>query len=262
MYTLTNQIIDQFNENNIRITINMAEQFENYLNMIIEYNKITNLTAITEPTEIICKHFIDSCIPHFLFKDNASLCDIGTGAGFPAIPLKIIRPDLKISMVDSLQKRIQFLEQVINTLKLENITATHSRAQEFCSAHREFFDYTVARAVAPLNILSELCLPLTKINGQFMAYKSQNIHIELCKAENAITVLGGKVDNIYTTDIYMNPKYLSESENNTLKNNNNKNLVDTENDLSFERNIVVINKIIPTPRQYPRLKDKILKQPL
>ena len=90
----------------------------------------------------------------------------------------------------------------------------------------------------------------------------KNIHIELCKAENAITVLGGKVDNIYTTDIYMNPKYISESENNTSKNNNNKNLVDTENDLSFERNIVVINKIIPTPKQYPRLKDKILKQPL
>ena len=259
MNKLVNQIIDQFTENGIIITIPMAEQFETYYKMMIEYNNHTNLTAITEPSEVICKHFVDSCVPHFIFKNNSTVCDIGAGAGFPSIPLKIIRPDLKMTMIDSLQKRVTFLNEVISALGLKNISAIHSRAQEFALVKREQFDYTVARAVAQLNALVEYCLPLTKIGGQFIAYKSQSVHLELCKANQAITVLGGRLDNIFTTDLILNPKYKLESENKTEDNNKIENKVDSE---LLERNIVVINKVISTPKQFPRQKDKILKNPL
>ena len=232
-----NKIITVFKQNDIEIDQEKAEQFELFMNILIETNKVINLTSITEPDEIISKHFVDSCIPHFLFAENSNLCDVGSGAGFPAIPLKILRPDLKITMIDSLQKRIEFLQKVISALNLKNINAQHTRAQEFCAKNREIFDYTTARAVASLNVLSELCLPLTKLNGKFIAYKSQNIQTELCKAEFAIKELGGKIEDMYSKD-----------------------LIDNETKLT--RFFVVINKETETPIKYPRLKNKIEKQPL
>ena len=232
-----NKITTIFKQNEIEINQKQAEQFEIFMNLLIETNKVMNLTSITEPEEIINKHFIDSCIPHFLFAQNSSVCDVGSGAGFPSIPLKILRPDLKITMIDSLQKRIDFLQKAINALNLKDINAEHTRAQEFCAKKREIFDYTTARAVAPLNILSELCLPLTKLGGKFIAYKSQNIQTELCKAEFAIKELGGKVEEILSKDL-------------------------NDRETVLTRYFVVISKESITPIKYPRLKNKIEKQPL
>lgn len=240
---MINEILKQFEINNIKINENMAKKFNIYLNMLIEYNKNMNLTAITEPKRIIIEHFVDSCLPYKLFKKNSSVCDVGTGAGFPAIPLKIVRPDLNITMVDSLQKRLNFLNDVINVLKLENITSVHSRAQEFCLNSREKFDYTTARAVAPLNILSELCLPLTKVGGEFIAYKSKNVITEFQEAEKAIKLLGGE---------------LLGNKSNFLINKELK----TQNSETKERNILIIHKMSTTPKEYPRLKNKIYKNPL
>lgn len=231
------EIQNIFKQNNIEINTEQAKKFEKYINLLTEYNKVMNLTAIIQPKEVILKHFVDCCLPYKLFKQQSSVCDVGSGAGFPSIPLKIIRDDLNIIMVDSLQKRVNFLNILIKELELTNIKAIHSRAQEFCQNNRETFDNTTARAVAPLNILNELCLPLTKLNGQFIVYKSQNIENELNEAQNSLNIFGGKVENV------LNMFLKGENE-------------------TFERNIVLINKIKQTPKKYPRLKDKINKKPL
>lgn len=234
---MINEIQNIFKQNNIEITTNQAKKFEKYLNLLTEYNKVINLTAITQPKEVVLKHYVDCCLPYKLFKQQSLVCDVGCGAGFPSIPLKIIRDDLNITMIDSLQKRVNFLNVVINELELTNIQAIHSRAQEFCQNNREAFDHTTARAVAPLNILNELCLPLTKQNGQFVVYKSQNVNNELNEAQNSLNILGGQVTQVIKTQL------IGENE-------------------TFERNIILINKIKPTPKEYPRLKDKINKKPL
>ncbi len=230
-------IIETFHKNGLELTLEQANLFNIYLNLLLKYNQEFNLTAITDKKEIILKHFVDSCLLNDTFKQGCTVCDVGSGAGFPAIPLKILRPDLKITMIDSLNKRVEFLKTVTNQLNLSDITAFHSRAQEFCASSRESFDYTTARAVAPLNILSELCLPITKLGGAFVAFKSQDAENDIKNAENAINILGGKIAEIKQI---------------TLKS-------DTE---FFVRKQIIIEKISPTPIQYPRLKDKITKSPL
>ena len=157
-------IKELFNKNNIILNNKQIEQFEQYYNLLTEYNKVINLTAITEIHEVVTKHFIDSVINYKFYKENSTICDIGSGAGFPGIPLKIIRQDLNVTLVDSLNKRINFLNTVIQQLELSNINTIHTRAQELQQfVPRETFDYTISRAVASLNILLEFGLPLVKL---------------------------------------------------------------------------------------------------
>lgn len=219
----------------IDYTEKIIKNFYDYYEYLISYNENVNLTAITDIEQVYEKHFIDSILPEKLIKENATLCDIGTGAGFPSVPLAIIRNDLKIFAVDSLQKRITFLENLKNRINLENLQLFHSRAEEFALKYREFFDYTVSRAVAPLNILLEYTLPLTKVGGYVLAYKSLNYEEELKISENALSVLGGEIEKI---------------EKFTLPISNQ------------SRVIIVIKKIKSTPKQYPRGQNKPKLKPL
>ena len=226
-----------FAQNNLKLNTMQAEQFYKYYSLLIETNKVMNLTAITDFEDVIIKHFIDSIINCTHFSACTSVCDIGTGAGFPGIPLKIMRPDLKITLVDSLNKRITFLNDVINALNLKDITAIHTRAQELQQiVPRETFDYTVSRAVAPLNILLELCIPYTKPSGEMVAYKGNNIALEIDSAKNALKVLNS---TIKTTEEYQ--------------------IVGKE---QYNRNIIYITKIDHTDSKYPRQKNKITQNPL
>ena len=222
-----------FIKNGIILSNLQEEQFEKYFEVLIETNKVLNLTAITEENEVILKHFLDSVLPHRYFDENSTVVDVGSGAGFPAIPLKIIRPDLNVCMVDSLNKRVNFLNNVVNLLNFENITAIHSRAEDFAKENREKFDIAIARAVAELNTLVEYLLPLVKIGGIAVIYKSTKLNDELKKSQKAIEILGGKVEKI---------------ENFAIE--------------GIERNILIIKKIKITPKKYPRDKNKPKTNPI
>ena len=190
-------IKELFNKNNIILNNKQIEQFEQYYNLLTEYNKVINLTAITEIHEVVTKHFIDSVINYKFYKENSTICDIGSGAGFPGIPLKIIRQDLNVTLVDSLNKRINFLNTVIQQLELSNINTIHTRAQELQQfVPRETFDYTISRAVASLNILLELCIPYTKTDGQMIAFKGNNIENDIKTAQNALKTLNSNIHEI------------------------------------------------------------------
>lgn len=213
--------------------------FQKYYDLLIEWNSFMNLTAITEPDEVCVKHFLDSVS---LYKAidcdrEMELIDIGTGAGFPSIPLKIMFPKLKITMLDSLGKRVRFLNEVIGALNLKGITAVHSRAEDLAvkSEYRERFDICVSRAVANLSTLSEYCLPYVKIGGFFVSYKSEKVSEEVKSAQNAIKILGGEVFKqveftLPCSDIY--------------------------------RNLFMIKKVKPTPKKYPRKAGVPSKEPL
>lgn len=231
------KIIELFELNNRSINKQQAEKLFNYYNLLIDYNSHTNLTKITEFEEVIVKHFIDSCVLSKFIEQNASICDIGAGAGFPSIPLKIIRPDIKMILIDSLNKRINFLNLIIDKLNLDNITAIHTRVQEFAQNNREKFDYTTARAVAPLNILLEYCIPITKINGKLLAMKSLKTNEEINNSHNALKLLNCKILNIENYSI----QQFSEK---------------------YERTIIEIQKLSSTDKKYPRLKNLIKDNPL
>ena len=218
------------------------EHFEGPLDLLlhlIEKNKVMNLTAITEKNEVIDKHFADSLA---LIKSGVSLTgqkilDIGTGAGFPGIPLKIMYPDMDIVLLDSLGKRVKFLNEVISTLHLDKITAIHGRAEDFAKpgSMRESFDLCVSRAVANLSTLSEYCLPYVKVGGHFISYKSEKINEESIVAQHAIGLLGGKVTGqrefmLPESDIY--------------------------------RNLFIIEKVKETPKKYPRKAGLPAREPL
>jgi len=231
-------IISRFKQNNIDLNEVQAEKFLIYYNFLIETNEKFNLTAITNFSDVVEKHFLDSCLNHNYFNLNATVCDIGSGAGFPAIPLKILRPDLDFTLVDSLNKRVNFLNDLIEKLQLTKIKAIHSRAQELGEiVGRENFDYTTARAVAPLNILLEFCSPYTKVGGEIVALKSLNYEQELVEAKNAIKILGLEIKNV---------------ENFILENNSQK----------ITRNILYFTKKQHCPTTYPRPKNKITTNPL
>lgn len=223
----------------IKISKQQEEQFEIYYDLLTEKNKVMNLTAITDYQEVLQKHFLDSAALFFVVehKENAKLLDMGTGAGFPGIPLKIIYPDLQITLMDSLNKRVVFLNDVIEKLHLENITAIHARAEEMArkEGFREQFDYVVSRAVARTASLTELCLPYVKMNGYFLPYKSGKVEDELNEAKRAIQVMGGNLQEIKTFFIP---------------------------DTTIERTIPIIKKISITPKCYPRAGGKPLKTPL
>ena len=173
-------------------------QFEKFYELLIQKNEVMNLTAITEFEDVVQKHFIDSLMVQNLYKPEAGeyWLDLGTGAGFPGIPLKIVYPELKIVLLDSLNKRVKFLQEVIHELELENIMAVHGRAEELArrNEYREQFDCCVSRAVANLSSLSEYCLPFVRVGGCFIPYKSEKVKEEIKGAEKAVRILGGKLE--------------------------------------------------------------------
>ena len=212
------------------------ELFQKYYEILVEWNQKMNLTAITEKEDVYLKHFYDSLTIAFDFDfQNQSIIDVGAGAGFPSIPLKIVYPDLKITIVDSLNKRITFLNHLFKELELTNCQAIGARAEEYAKDNREKADIVMARAVARLNILDELCLPLVKKDGYFLSLKGKKAKEELNEAKKGIHILGGKIEKI--SDF-------------------------TLADLEDHRSNIIIKKIKTTPSKYPRQFSKIKKQPL
>lgn len=216
-----------------------ALKFDQYYKMIFEWNEKINLTAITDESEAAYKHFIDclACFKCGKISPGAKIIDVGTGAGFPGIPLKICDPTLDVTLMDSLNKRITFLNEVINGLSLKAITAVHARAEELGKnkKYREKYDICVSRAVANLASLSELCLPFVKTGGYFLSMKGPKADEELKNAERAIELMGGKTEDIFRYDIA---------------------------DEEYKRNMVIIKKISETPVRYPRKAPKPVKEPL
>ena len=225
----------------IGISLNeeQKQQFIAFYEYLVEKNKVMNLTGITEFQEVLVKHFLDSlaCVKAVDMKKVTTVMDIGTGAGFPGVPLKIAFPHLEACLLDSLKKRVNFLEETFALLKLQNITAIHGRAEEFAKnkSYRETYDLCVSRAVSNLATLSEYCLPYVKVGGKFISYKSGTVQEEAEQAEKAVRILGGKIQDV----VYFN-------------------LPDSE----IQRSLVVIEKIKPTPGKYPRKTGTPLKEPL
>ncbi len=224
-------------EYNIEINDEQIEKFDLYMKLLLEWNEKINLTAITEKDDIILKHFVDSLTILKYVDKRDKIIDIGTGAGFPGIPIKIMNEKANITLLDSLNKRINFLNIVINELKLDNIVAIHGRAEELArnKAHREKYDVAVSRAVANLSTLTEYMLPFVKVGGKCICMKGANVKEEIDKAKNAIKKLGGQIEIV---DNF----YLSENDN--------------------ERNIVIIKKIKETEPKYPRKAGIPNKEPL
>lgn len=213
------------------------EQFYTYMNLLIEWNEKINLTAITDPEEIILKHFVDSLTIATHIEENSKVVDMGTGAGFPGIPLKILREDVEMVLADSLNKRINFLNEVIKELNLKNVTTVHTRAEEFGKnkQYREKFDVATSRAVANLSTLSEYLIPLVKQNGKVIFMKGSEVDEELKNAKNAIDILGGKIEK--------EEKF---------------NLPNTD----MKRNLIIVRKVKNTPSKYPRKPGVPAKEPL
>lgn len=214
-------------------------QFNDFYEMLVEKNKVMNLTAITEYDEVVLKHFIDSIVIYKrISEDNVeSIMDVGTGAGFPGIPLKILFPEIRLTLLDSLNKRILFLNEVIHNLGLENIECIHGRAEDIghLPEYREQYDLTVSRAVENLSSLSEYCIPFVRVGGKFISYKSGNIDDELNDAKTAIHLLGSGIEDV--------EKY-------------------TLPDSDMQRSIVVIRKEKKLSNKYPRKAGMPAKQPL
>lgn len=221
---------------NIELSDEKVLNFLKYKEILIETNKVINLTSITDDKEIILKHFIDSLTINKYIESGASLIDVGTGAGFPGIPIKIIREDVNVALLDSLNKRVNFLNNVINELNLKNIKAIHGRAEDVAhmDEYREKFDCVTARAVANLSTLSELCIPFLKVGGSFICMKA-GVNEELEIAKNAIKILGGEIVSI---DNFRLP----------------------ESDI--ERNVIIIRKIKSTENKYPRKAGTPAKNPI
>ncbi|AGZ25704.1 MULTISPECIES: 16S rRNA (guanine(527)-N(7))-methyltransferase RsmG [Staphylococcus] len=229
---------EKLKEHNIELSNTQKEQFQTYYQLLVEWNEKMNLTSITDEHEVYLKHFYDSITPSFYydFKGSLSICDVGAGAGFPSIPLKIIFPELKVTIVDSLNKRIQFLNHLADDLGLQDVSFVHDRAETFGKGdYRESYDIVTARAVARLTVLSELCLPLVRKGGQFIALKSSKGEEELDEAQFAINVLGGNVKETFNFEL---PEEAGE------------------------RQMIVIDKRRQTSKKYPRKPGTPNKSPL
>ena len=222
---------------NLTLTEEQIEKFYNYMNLLIEWNKKINLTAIVEPKDIILKHFIDSLTIVKYIKEGETIIDVGTGAGFPGIPLKIAREDLKITLADSLNKRINFLNEVINKLDLKNIETIHIRAEELGKnkRYREKFDIATSRAVANMSTLSEYLIPFIKVKGRCICMKSSDIDTELENAKKAINILGCEIES---KDKFNLPN----------------------SDLG--RSVIILRKVKNTPSKFPRKAGTPAKEPI
>ena len=221
----------------LKLSEKQLNQFWDYMNLLLEWNEKINLTAITKPEEIVLKHFIDSIIVAKEINPNSKIVDVGTGAGFPGIRLKIVRPDLKITLLDSLNKRINFLNDVIEKLHLENIETVHARVEEYGrnKKARETFDIATSRAVANMSVLAEYMLPLVKVNGKCILLKGSQIEEELKQSEKALTVLGGIVEKVDDFELPLT---------------------------DIKRNVVYILKTKSTPAKYPRKPGTPSKEPI
>ena len=214
-----------------------VDRFCVYNDLLIEWNEKMNLTALTEPRDVAVKHFIDSLtlLQYAQILQGAGVIDVGTGAGFPGLALKIARPDIRLTLLDSLQKRLVFLDEVCGQLELDGVCMVHSRAEDGARGElRDSFDYAVARAVAPLNVLCEYCLPYVKVGGAFLAMKGKTAEEETAAAENAIQQLGGRSSEQFFFE-------LGEA---------------------GQRGIIRIDKIASTPERFPRKSKAIKNKPL
>lgn len=220
-------------------SVRQCEQLDGFHRILCEWNEFMNLTGITEYNEVVIKHFVDSlavnCV--YSFKNTDKVVDIGTGAGFPGIPLKIMYPDVEFTLLDSLNKRIKFLDEVIKVNELQKIETLHGRAEDYAKnkEYREQFDVCVSRAVANLATLSEYCLPYVKVGGVFIAYKAGQIDEELAASERAVKLLGGEIAEVHKL---------------------------TLPDTDIDRTFVVIKKTAPTSKKYPRKAGLPSKEPL
>lgn len=239
----TSQIIKEvFEKNNLSLTDQQIKSFEKFYELLIETNEKFNLTAITDIYEVASKHFVDSVLAADLLTKDSSILDIGCGAGFPSIPLAIIRPDLKFTLIDSIGKKINFVNEVIEKLNLKNVNAIHTRAQEFCTAQtRSAFDFTISRAVAPLNVLLEINIPFLKSSGAMIAYKGVAHKEELDTAKNAMNQLFTNNTRIIEKDLAVFTTSTKETQ---------------------KRFILEFKKFKPTPNKYPRQKNLIKTNPL
>ena len=216
-----------------------AQQFEQYYTILLDWNQRMNLTAIEDAEDVVYKHFLDSVLTLQVTGPLAGkqLIDVGTGAGFPGVALKIMTPTLELCLFDSLQKRIHFLEHLCGQLALKDVRTLHGRAEEFGqnAAYRETFDLATARAVAKLPVLAELCLPFVRVGGQFVALKGPELEQELAESQRALETLGGRLGEIKNIQLAHG---------------------------QYERNLVVVEKIRPTPKKYPRRAGTPQKAPL
>jgi len=233
------QFEDALREKGITLTEQQLTQFETYYETLVEWNQRMNLTAITDKEDVYLKHFFDSITAgfYFDFTKPINLCDVGAGAGFPSIPLKIVFPEIQVTIVDSLNKRISFLNHLANVLNLDSVQFIHDRAETFGSnpKFREGFDVVTARAVARMPVLSELCLPLVKVGGHFLALKAVHAEEELAASQKAITTLGGKMEQQFTFTLPFEDS---------------------------ERTIIIVKKEKQTPKKYPRKPGTPAKSPL
>jgi 16S rRNA (guanine527-N7)-methyltransferase len=217
----------------------ILDSFEKYMHLVLEWNEKVNLTAITDRDEFITRHFIDSlcCLPHEEYRSSKNVIDVGTGAGFPGIPLAIMSPDKEFLLIDSLNKRIKIINEIISAIGLKNVTAIHGRAEELArnKEYREQFDICVSRAVSRMSVLSEYCLPFVKKGGWLAAYKGSDIEQELEDAHSALGKLGGKVISIKETDMMQ---------------------------FGISHHIVYIQKTMNTPKLYPRKAGMPERKPL
>ena len=223
----------------IALSETQTDQFMQYLSLLLEWNEKMNLTAITDPVEVVQKHFIDciSVLPHLDLQGGETMIDVGTGAGFPGVPLKIANPALQVTLLDALQKRLTFLDTLTQSLDLSDVTLVHSRAEDGGQNPdlREQFDLCVSRAVANLAVLLEYCLPFVKVGGKLAALKGPDATQEIEQAQNALQIVGGKVTAVIPITI-------------------------PHTDLQHQ--LVLVEKIAPTPQRYPRKAGKISKKPL
>lgn len=237
-YPDINEFYDGLNELGISLSEMQIQQFIDYYELLVEKNKVMNLTAITDFKDVIIKHFIDSLsIAKCQALTNEKILDVGTGAGFPGIPLKIVYPEIDLVLLDSLNKRLIFLNEVIEKLGLKKVQTLHGRAEDYAKMvnHREKYDLCVSRAVAKLSSLAEYCLPYVKKDGFFISYKSGKVEEELSFSKNALNILGGKLDQVKEF---------------------------TLPGTDIERTLVVIRKTSITPKNYPRSAGKPSKEPL
>lgn len=225
---------NEFKSVGFELSHELYEKLDIYADFLVEYNEKVNLTAITDPSEILKKHFIDSIalLKYVAISDNSSIIDVGTGAGFPSVPLKLFRPDIKLTLLDSLNKRVEFLCQLCEKLGIE-AEFIHGRAEDFSklSEYREKYDFSCARAVANLSLLSEFCIPFVKVGGSFISMKGPTEDIS--EGENAVKLLGGEISDIAEYDLF-----------------------------GEQRRIIIVKKISQTPPKYPRNSSQIKKKQL